>query len=637
MLLDKIRKNGDIRRIPPEQYPELAQEIRDFLVEKVSVSGGHLASNLGVVELTMALHLVFNFERDKVIWDVGHQSYVHKILTGRKDAFDTLRQKGGISGFPKKCESRTDCFDTGHSANSVSAGLGMAYARDLTGKHYSVISVIGDGSSTGGMFFEALNNAGRLNSNFIIILNDNEMSISPNVSGLGVYLSSIRTAASYNELKDEVKRKLSRVPGLGEPMVSGISNVKEGIKKLLLPEMIFENFGVTYLGPVDGHNTQQLVRTLQDAKRLKKAVLVHVVTKKGKGYHWAELHPEQFHGIGPFDVMTGKPKGGSGAPSWTQVFADALISEAEQEPRITAITAAMADGTGLKAFAGRFPDRFYDVGIAEEHAVTFAAGLASGGMIPVCAVYSTFLQRAYDQILEDVCLQKLHVVFAVDRAGIVGQDGSTHQGLFDTSFLAQMPGMTVIAPKNDWELKEALHYAVTECSGPVAVRYGRGEASRSFSCLRKPFNDRRAERLRPGSDATILAVGHMCGTGNAACRILKEQYGISCGLVNLRFISPLDQETLLACAEAGPVVTLEDNERTGGVGERCAAYLMEAGVPAKIRILAVPDRFVEHGSPSELYGELGLDAASVAAKTAEFVRSTAQEAYGGTPEAERQE
>lgn len=624
-MLEKIKKTGDIRNISPDDYDALAAEIRKFLVDKISVTGGHLASNLGIVELTMALHLVFDFNRDKVIWDVGHQSYVHKILTGRKDYFDTLRKLDGLSGFPKREESLTDCFDTGHSSNSVSAGLGMVTARDICGEDYSVISVIGDGAATGGMFFEALNNAGRLKTNFIIVLNDNEMSISQNLSGMACYLSSLRTATSYNDLKEQVKKKLSRLPRVGGNIVNSISDMKDRVKQLFIPEMMFENLGVTYLGPIDGHNTDQIVQTLREAKRLKRCVLVHVVTTKGKGYCWAEQEPDRFHGIGPFDVETGRNKSTCSARTWTDVFSDALLREGAACPNLTAITAAMPDGTGTKPFGIRFPQRFFDVGIAEEHAVTFAAGQAVCGLIPVVAVYSSFLQRAYDQILEDVCMQNLHVVFAVDRAGIVGADGQTHQGLFDASFLSEMPNMTVIAPKNAEELEAALHYAIHECSGPVAVRYGRGACPDIYPDQELPLETKRSEILEEGTAATLFAVGTMVAIGRDVVRILKNEYQIDIRLVNVRFVKPLDKETLLSCVKDGPVVTLEEGERTGGFGERAAAYLAEALPCARIRIFAVDDRYVPQGTPDELRKRLGLDADSVAESIASFVRECEQE------------
>ncbi len=622
-MLEKINKTGDIRSIDPKQYPELAREIRQFLIKKVSENGGHLASNLGVVELTIAMHAVFDFEKDKVIWDVGHQSYVHKILTGRKEGFDRLRKFHGMSGFPKREESVTDCFDTGHSSASVSAGLGMATARDLCGDDYSVISVIGDGAATGGMFYEALNNAGRLKSNYIIVLNDNEMSIAPNLSGMAVYLSSLRTATSYNDLKEQVKTRLRKMPKLGDPLIQGIGSMKDSVKQLFIPEMMFENLGITYLGPIDGHNTQQLIRTFKEAKRMKKAVLIHVVTTKGKGYLPAERHPDRFHGIGPFDPKNGKVEECREA-SWTDVFSAALMKEAEANTRLTAITAAMPQGAGLSPFAMKWPERYFDVGIAEEHAVTFAAGQAACGLIPVVAIYSSFLQRSYDQILQDVCLQNLHVIFAVDRAGLVGADGPTHQGLFDLGFLSQMPNMTVIAPKNGRELADALHYAVYNADGPVAIRYGRGACPTEFSDIEKTFADCRSEKLIPGRDATIFAVGGMNALAGQTCDILEETYGINCRLINARFVKPLDTWSLEKYAHRGPVITIEENEKIGGYGERAAAYLAEHMPSAKIRIIAVDDRFVEQGSPEELRTELGMNPEQMAAEIAEFVRRTAK-------------
>lgn len=592
-LLKRINKTGDIRNIPPEALGELAAEIRRFLIEQVSARGGHLSANLGVVELTMALHLVFDLTKDRIVWDVGHQAYVHKILTGRKDAFDTLREHGGLSGFPKKAESPTDCFDTGHGGNSVSAAMGMACACELAGDDRAVIAVIGDGASTSGMFYEALNNAGRLKRNFIIILNDNEMSISRNISGLARYLGALRAAA----------------PSEADASAAGL---RAG----------FAHFGITYLGPTDGHDVPRLVKTLQTARRIDHCVIIHTLTQKGRGYPPAERRPDRFHGIAPFDIPSGVPRQTKGAPSWTDIFASALTSEAETCPRLVAITAAMTDGTGLTSFKERFPNRFFDAGIAEEHAVTFAAGLATGGQTPVVAIYSTFLQRAYDQILEDVCLQKLHVVFAVDRAGIVGQDGETHQGIFDVGFLSEMPNMTVIAPKNAPELEAALHYAIHQCRGPVALRYARGTATRLFTDRLAPLAAPHSERLIPGSDATLLAVGHMNAVGAEAVTLLQEQYGIACGLVNARFLKPMDEAMLAGCAQIGPVITLEDNVRAGGFGERAAAWLAENVPGAKIKILAIDDRFVTHGAPDALLRELGLDPPAVAKRIADFLKKS---------------
>ncbi len=618
-MLEKIKHPGDIKKIRPDQYEQLAREIRQFLIKKVSVTGGHLASNLGVVELTMALHLVFDFTKDQVVWDVGHQSYVHKILSGKQDEFDTLRQFHGMSGFPKREESPTDCFDTGHSSNSVSAGLGLVAARDLKGADNYVISVLGDGAATGGMFYEALNNAGRLKTNFIIILNDNEMSIAPNRSGLASYLSSLRTATSYNDLKRQVKEKLTQSPR-GDVIVRHIDSMKDSIKQLFIPEMLFENLGITYLGPIDGHNVQQLVKTLKEARKMQKAVLIHVVTVKGKGYSYAERMPDRYHGVGPFNVKTGEPKKKETCKTWTEVFSDALMEEAEQCPKITAITAAMPDGTGLKKFSLRYPKRFFDVGIAEEHAVTFAAGQAVGGMIPVVAIYSSFLQRAYDQILEDVCLQNLHVVFAIDRAGIVGPDGPTHQGLFDLAYLAEMPNMTIIAPKNGRELRDAFHWAIHVCKGPVAIRYGRGACPEDFSNIEKTFYDTRSEKLRTGRDSTLFAVGTMNSIAKEICDILEEKYKISMRLINVRFVKPMDTWSLEKYALRGPIITLEEGERIGGFGERAAAWLAENVPNTRIKIMAVNDRFVEQGTPEELRKMLRLSPEEAAEDIARWLK-----------------
>ena len=450
MVLEMIRQANDIKKLNDEQLKLLAEEIRQFLIEKISRTGGHLASNLGVVELTMALHLTLDFPEDKLIWDVGHQSYTHKLLTGRRDGFDQLRKYGGMSGFPKRKESDCDAFDTGHSSTSISAGLGYVAARELKGENHNVISVIGDGSLTGGMAYEALNNASRLKSNFIIVLNDNNMSISENVGGMSRYLNGLRTAQAYTDIKKGVEDTLKKIPRKGDRIVSQLRKTKSGLKQLIVPGMFFEDMDITYLGPVDGHDIRKLVKVLNEAKRVDHAVLVHVITKKGKGYPPAEENPAKFHGTGPFDIETGEPKDVSSTDSYTQVFSKVLTDIARKDDKVVAITAAMADGTGLSTFARHFPNRFFDVGIAEEHAMTFAAGLAAGGMKPVFAVYSSFLQRAYDQTLHDVCLQNLPVVIAVDRAGLVGSDGETHQGVFDLSFLSTIPNMTVISPKNRW-------------------------------------------------------------------------------------------------------------------------------------------------------------------------------------------
>ena len=491
-MLELINGPDDIKKFSKQELTILSQEIRDFLIEKISTTGGHLASNLGVVELTMAIYLAFDLPMDKIVWDVGHQSYTHKILSGRRMEFDELRQYGGMSGFPKRKESPCDAFDTGHSSTSISAGLGLAQARDVLGEGHFVVSVIGDGSLTGGMAYEALNNAAQMKKNFVIILNDNNMSISENVGGMSSYLNSIRTGNGYLDLKKHVTNTLSRIPVIGEPLIEKISRTKNGIKQLLIPGMLFENMGITYLGPVDGHNLKALTRTLKEAKKLDHTVLVHVITKKGKGYAPAEKNPSKFHGVDPFDILTGKPKKEKKNLSYTDVFSKTICRLAKDDKKIVAVTAAMPDGTGLKRFSNLYPDRFFDVGIAEEHAVTSAAGMAAGGLKPVVAVYSSFLQRGFDQVLHDVCIQNLPVVFAVDRAGLVGSDGETHQGIFDLSFLSAIPNMSIFAPKNDWELANGLEFAFS-LDSPIAVRYPRGEAYQGLEEFKHPLNTGKAK------------------------------------------------------------------------------------------------------------------------------------------------
>ena len=508
MIIEMIQKENDIKKLDHTQLKELAEEIRGFLLDKISCTGGHLASNLGVVELTMALHLTLDFPQDKLIWDVGHQSYTHKLLTGRKDGFDDLRKYGGMSGFPKRKESECDAFDTGHSSTSISAGLGYVAARELKGEKYNVVSVIGDGAMTGGMAFEALNNASRLKSNFIIVLNDNNMSISENVGGVSKYLGCLRTAQAYTDLKKGVEDTLKKIPGTGDRIVSRLKKTKSGIKQLFVPGMFFEDMDITYLGPVDGHDVKEMVRVFNEAKRVDHAVLVHVLTKKGKGYLPAEENPAKFHGTGPFHLETGDAKESKGADTYTEVFSKVLLDIAKKDERIVAITAAMADGTGLTPFAKHFPNRFFDVGIAEEHAMTFAAGLAAGGMKPIFAVYSSFLQRAYDQTLHDVCLQNLPVVFAIDRAGLVGNDGETHQGLFDLAYLSGIPNMTVMSPKNKWEFADMIRFAI-EFQGPIALRYPRGMAYDGLQEFRAPIVYGKSEVIYEEQDIAVFAVGHM--------------------------------------------------------------------------------------------------------------------------------
>lgn len=508
MLLEKIQKENDIKQLKPEELEKLAEEIRQFLVEKISVTGGHLASNLGVVELTMALHLAFELPQDKMIWDVGHQSYTHKILTGRRAGFDDLRKYGGMSGFPKRKESECDAFDTGHSSTSISAGLGYVAARDIKGEEHSVISIIGDGAMTGGMAYEALNNASRLKSNFIIVLNDNNMSISENVGGMSRYLNGLRTAEAYTGLKKGVEDTLMKIPVQGEKILYQMKKTKSGLKQLFVPGMFFEDMGITYLGPVDGHDIRKLYKTFQEAKRVDHAVLVHVLTKKGKGYGPAEENPSRFHGIVPFDIETGEAKEKSSKDSYTDIFSKVFCDIAKQNDAVVGITAAMADGTGLARFARMFPDRFFDVGIAEEHALTFAAGLAAGGLKPVVAVYSSFLQRAFDQAIHDVCLQNLPVMIAVDRAGLVGSDGETHQGLFDLSFLNMIPNMTILSPKNRWEMADMVRFCA-DFQYPVALRYPRGAAYEGLSAFRTPIVYGKSEILYEEEDIAVIFVGHM--------------------------------------------------------------------------------------------------------------------------------
>lgn len=609
-ILNKIEKTNDIKKLPTSEYEPLAQEIREFLIEKVGAHGGHLASNLGVVELTMALHLAFDMEVDRLIWDVGHQSYTHKILTGRKEGFDSLREYGGMSGFPKRHESPADAFDTGHSSTSISAGLGLAAARDLCGDTNKVIAVIGDGALTGGMAFEAMNNAAKLDTNFIIVLNDNEMSISHNVGGLSQYLDSIRTADSYQELKNGVMDSLQKIPVYGERMVKRIRKTKSSIKQLFIPGMLFENMGLTYLGPVDGHNISQMMRMFKMAARVNGAVIVHVITKKGMGYPPAERHPARFHGTGAFDIATGLPLSKKTKADYTDVFASVMNMSAKDHKRLVAITAAMETGTGLKRFHNQYPERFFDVGIAEEHAVTFAAGLAARGMVPVVAVYSTFLQRAYDQILHDICLQDLHVVFAIDRAGIVGSDGETHQGIFDISYLMTIPGLVLLAPKNKWELADMLRFAFDH-DGPIAIRYPRGEAYDGLKEFRAPIRLGKSEVLYDETEIALLAYGSMVPTALAVREELKELH-YQCSLINARFAKPLDEELLLSlAADHKLLVTMEENVITGGFGQQVTQFLTDTGQPVKVLQIAIPDQFVEQGSVGRLREETGLDAASI--------------------------
>ena len=616
MLLDEIKKENDIKNIPVEELPQLAGEIRTFLLEHLSRTGGHLASNLGAVELTMALHYVFQLPEDKIIWDVGHQSYTHKILTGRKEGFDHLRMLGGMSGFPKRSESPCDSFDTGHSSTSISAGMGYVCARELNKENYQVVSVIGDGALTGGMAYEALNNASQLKSNFIIVLNDNEMSISKNVGGISSYLGNLRTADSYNDLKTGVKKGLNKIPGIGPATVKKIHKAKDSMKRLIIPGMFFEDMGITYLGPVNGHDCGRMIQVFQEARRIQGPVLVHVKTEKGRGYEPAMRHPARFHGTAAFDLEHGIPLNNHGKANYTDIFSTVMRKFGDREEKVVAITAAMPDGTGLKRFRNMFPDRFFDVGIAEEHAVTFAAGLALGGMIPVVAVYSSFLQRAIDQIIEDVCIQNLHVIFAVDRAGLVGSDGETHQGCFDLTYLSMIPNMTVMAPKNKWELSDMLKFAV-KYQGPIAIRYPKGEAYDGLEEFRAPVVFGRSEILFEGEKTALFPVGSMVKTGEAVYRMLKEE-GEAPTLINARFVKPLDEKMLDRLAENHDLlVTIEENVKSGGFGMAVTDYMRRKHPQVRVLIFAVPDQFIEHGNPEKLKEKLGLDPVSIYEKIKE--------------------
>ena len=613
MLLEKIEQTNDIKQIAESDYGVLAQEIREFLIQSISETGGHLGSNLGAVELTMALHLFLNLPEDKIIWDVGHQSYTHKILTGRRDGFANLRKFGGMSGFPKRKESECDCFDTGHSSTSISAGLGMVKARDIKGEKNPIVSVIGDGSLTGGMAYEALNNASRLETNFIIILNDNNMSISENVGGVSKYLNNIRTADMYLDLKEGVYNSLHGKSKYGDKVVSQIRRAKSSFKHLVVPGMFFEDMGITYLGPVDGHNISSMVRLLGEARKIRGAVLLHVITQKGKGYVPAERHPARFHGAEPFDIETGIPSKPQSKANYTDIFSTVMCKLGQRQENVVAITAAMPDGTGLKRFRNMYPERFFDVGIAEEHAVTFAAGLAAGGLRPIVAIYSSFLQRAYDQILHDVCLQNLPVIFAIDRAGLVGSDGETHQGIFDLSYLSSIPNMHIMAPKNKWELSDMMKFALAS-EMPMAIRYPRGEAFDGLKDNRAPVVYGKSEPIYEEEDIILFAAGSMVKVALEVRRQLKDR-GYSCSLTNARFVKPIDEQAVRdACREHRLIVTLEENVASGGYGEKVRAYVDGIDAPVQVLNIAVPDEYVEHGNVELLKREIGIDADSVTTK-----------------------
>ncbi len=621
MLLETIEQANDIKKIDRKDWDVLAQEIRDFLIERISVTGGHLGSNLGAVELTMALHLALNLPEDKIIWDVGHQSYTHKILTGRRDGFESLRQYKGLSGFPKRKESECDVFDTGHSSTSISAGLGLVKARDIFGGKNTVISVIGDGSLTGGMAYEALNNASKLETNFIVILNDNNMSISENVGGMSKYLNNIRTATGYLDLKEDIYRALLGTKR-GGSIIARIRRAKSSFKSLVIPGMFFEDMGITYLGPLDGHDIGAMVKVIGEARRVKGPVLVHVLTQKGRGYMPAERHPARFHGAEPFDIETGIPSHPRTVPNYTDIFSTVMCKLGQRDERIVAITAAMPDGTGLKRFHNMYPDRFFDVGIAEEHAVTFAAGLAAGGLKPIVAVYSSFLQRAYDQILHDVCLQNLPVVFAIDRAGLVGSDGETHQGIFDFTYLSGIPNMHICAPKNKWELSDMIKFAVS-LNAPVAVRYPRGAAYDGLEEHRAPIELGRAEWIYREREIALFAVGSMVKTAQRVRESLKEKgYGVS--LINARFVKPIDEEAVGdACENHTLIVTMEENVSCGGYGEKVLDYMSRSGRKNRYMNVSIPDAYVEHGNVELLKQEIGLDAETIVRKICEALEGGA--------------
>ena len=616
MILDRINKANDIKKIPEEEWPYLAEEIREYILEHVSKKGGHLAPNLGVVELTMALHLFMDFPKDKLIFDVGHQCYTHKILTGRKNDFETLRQYHGLSGFPKREESPCDAFDSGHSSNSISAGLGYAAARCLNKTDEKIVCLIGDGAMTGGVAYEALNNVSLVNGNFIICLNDNQMSISENVGGFSSQLSRLRTGKVYIKLKDSVTDSLEKIPGVGDSLVRAIRRTKNGLKQLMVPGMFFEEMGITYLGPVDGHNTKEILKVLRYAGRIDGPVLVHVVTKKGKGYEYAEKRPDKFHGTGPFELATGTTKKGN--PSYTDVFSKTMIRLGEKNENLVAITAAMGDGTGLKKYKIAYPERFFDVGIAEGHAVSFAAGLALAGKIPVFAVYSSFLQRGFDEIVQDVCMQKLHVIFAIDRAGLVGNDGPTHHGVFDTAYMQGLPHMVLMAPKNGHELTDMMKFAV-DYNGPIAIRYPRGEAYQELKDYKAPIELGKSEVIKEGQRTVIIAYGSMVKNAYEAAMILQEE-GIDIGVVNLRFAKPLDYDMLDSVADKyDTIITIEDHTVYSGVGAMISDYYEKSDyLDNTVENWGIPDEFIEQGPTNVLHKDCGIDVDSIVTKIKEI-------------------
>jgi len=609
-ILDGIDHPYDVKRLDREELEKLCQELRQEIISAVSRNGGHLASNLGVVELTLALHYVFDLPRDKLVWDVGHQSYTHKLLTGRRGRFHTLRQYGGISGFPKRDESIYDTFDSGHSGSSISAALGMAEARRKKGEKGKIIAIIGDGSMTAGIAFEGLNQAGHMDRDLIVVLNDNEMSISPNVGALSSYLNRLMTGQFVNRFRDDMKAFLETVPGIGKSVLRFAKQAEESLKGFLMPGLLFEEMGLKYIGPIDGHRLDFLIETFQNVKNWRGPILIHVITKKGKGYLPAEENPAWFHGVGPFNIETGEPHFGSQKtpPSFTEVFGETLCKLARENKHLVAITAAMQNGTGLEKFSREFPNRFYDIGIAEQHAVTFAAGLALEGMKPVVAIYSTFLQRAYDQIHQDVCLQNLPVVFALDRGGIVGEDGATHQGLFDFSFLRHIPNLVVMAPKDENELQHMMQTAV-QCDKPVAFRYPRGKGlGVRMETNPKSIDIGKGELIKEGDDVLILAIGSTVYPSLQAAERLEEM-GIHASVVNSRFLKPLDEELICRMAvKTGKIVTIEENVLQGGFGSSILELLQEKSLfSIPVKRLGIPDFFIEHGTQALLRKKYGLD------------------------------
>ena len=619
-FLDRINSPDDLKKLKTEELSELAGEMREFILETVARTGGHLASNLGCVELTIALHYCFNSPRDRIIWDVGHQAYTHKIITGRRDLFHTQRQYGGISGFPKRGETPHDAFGAGHSSTSISAGLGMALARDLKGEDNKVIAVIGDGSLTAGMAYEALNQAGHLHKNLIVVLNDNEMSIGKNVGSFSAFISRKMTGSYYRELRKELRLLLDGIPAVGHNILQFARKAENSLKGFLTPSSLFEALGFDYIGPLDGHSIPQLLEVMQNLRSLEGPVLVHVVTTKGKGFLPAEENPGNFHGVGPFDRKSGKPSGGKGAPqSYTSVFGETLKKLAASDDKIVAITAAMRDGTGLAPFAKAYPERFFDVGIAEQHALTFAAGLATEGFRPVAAIYSTFTQRAYDQLFHDICLQKLGVTIALDRAGLVGDDGPTHHGVFDLSYLRHLPEMILMSPKDENELQHMVKTALYS-GKPAALRYPRGSGA-GVAMDNEPIalEIGKGELLADGSDLVIVAVGVTVLPALKAREILKER-GISAGVINARFVKPLDRQLILSEARrTGCVVTVEENALQGGFGSAILELLEEERIrDVRIKRLGIHDRFIEHGSQAQLRKDVGLDPEGIAAGVEAF-------------------